>query len=336
MKKEFVTASLPTDFCHGSTILQLADGSFLCAWFGGSKEGNADTAIWLSRREQNAWSVPQKLADGAEANWNPVLFAFEDTVYLFYKEGQSIARWKTWCRKSADAGRTWGEPRELVKYDCGGRGPVRNKPILLHNGSILAGGSLEKGLWTAFADLSADGINWTRSDSIKIADLSYCEGEKTAESDIEVSEQSFYGRGVIQPTLWQSSANCVHMLLRSSEGYIYRSDSSDGGRSWNDAYPLTVPNNNSGIDMVKAKFNQQLYLVCNPNSSNWGMRSPLSLYHSCDNGLNWHKIYDLETEPGEFSYPAIISDEQGLYITYTWKRKNIVFCSIVKDELLRQ
>lgn len=336
MQKEFVMAQLPTDFCHGSTILKLADGSFLCAWFGGSKEGNADTAVWLSRKTAAGWSTPLKIADGAEANWNPVLFYFQNTVYLFYKEGQSIAEWKTYCRKSADLGITWSEPQELVKGDCGGRGPVRNKPVLLKNGSIIAGGSLEKGLWTAFADLSSDALTWQKSDSIKIAELNYCAGEKTAESDIEVSEQSFYGRGVIQPTLWQSSAQSVHMLLRSSEGYIYRSDSADGGKTWTEAYPLAMPNNNSGIDLVQAKFNQELYLVCNPNNRNWGMRSPLSLYHSIDNGLSWQKIYDLETESGEFSYPAIISDDENLYITYTWKRKNIIFCTVAKDELLRQ
>ena len=52
-------------------------------------------------------------------------------------------------------------------------------------------------------------------------------------------------------------------------------------------------------------------------------RTPLSVALSTD-GLKWKKILDLETEPGEFSYPAIIQAADGkVHILYTWKRKTI-------------
>lgn len=57
------------------------------------------------------------------------------------------------------------------------------------------------------------------------------ESKSHYESDIPVSDQSFHGRGVIQPTLWADDENHIHMLLRSTEGKIYRSDSADGGIS---------------------------------------------------------------------------------------------------------
>lgn len=334
MDKEFVIEKLPTEFCHASTIIKLHNGDLLCCWFGGTREGESDTAIWCSRRTFSGWSEPYKLADGKEANWNPVLFYVKDSLRLFYKEGQKIADWKTYFRESVDNGFSWSVAHELIPGDVsGGRGPVRNKPVYLANGEIIAGGSVERGLWTCFADLSSDGKNWDKSMPISIEDLFYCEGEKTAESDIAVSEQSFYGRGVIQPTAWESSPGNVHMLLRSTEGFIYRSDSSDNGRSWSAAYVTLLHNNNSGIDMVKARFDDCLYLVCNPVGSNWGMRSPLSLLKSADNGLTWNKVVDLETTAGEFSYPAVIDDENGLYITYTWQRKNIVYIFFSADEL---
>ena len=59
------------------------------------------------------------------------------------------------------------------------------------------------------------------------------------------------GKGVIQPTLWQSQPGRVHMLLRSTEGRIFRSDSNDNGQSWSRAYPIDMPNNNSGIDLAQ-------------------------------------------------------------------------------------
>ena len=345
--KELIMRQLPTEFCHASTIVKLRDGGLMCCWFGGSHEGEADVAIYAARKEnishglqandsansfsctsfdaEMGWSEPVKLADGAEANWNPVLFYRADgTLILFYKEGQKIAAWRTMFMLSQDDGKSWSEPRELVEGDAsGGRGPVRNKPIRLASGRILAGGSTEHGIWQAFADISEDeGITWRKSSPVAIDDLHYQAGEKTAESTIAVSAQSFYGRGVIQPSLWQSADGIVHMLLRSSEGFVYRADSKDEGQTWTDAYPLALPNNNSGLDLVRLE-DGRLLLVCNPVAANWGMRLPLSLFVSEDDGHSWHKLMDLETEPGEFSYPAIIAAGNEVYISYTYNRQNI-------------
>ena len=91
--KELVMDGLPTAFCHASTIIKLRSGGLLCCWFGGSHEGEADVAIYAARRDAAGWSAPAKLADGAEPNWNPVLFYQQDgTLLLFYKEGQQIAQ----------------------------------------------------------------------------------------------------------------------------------------------------------------------------------------------------------------------------------------------------
>lgn len=329
LHKEFVMEKLPTDFCHASTIIKLKSGGLLCCWFGGTHEGEPDVAIYAAKKADDVakgvWSKPVKLADGAEANWNPVLFYGEDnTLMLFYKHGQKIAQWQTLVIASQDDGESWSEPQELVAADTGGgRGPVRNKPIRLAGGRVAAGASTEQGIWQAFADLSDDdGKSWRKSTVIGIAKLSYQVGEKTAQSNIAVSQQSFYGRGVIQPSLWQSADGSVHMLLRSSEGFVYRADSKDEGETWCSAYPLTLPNNNSGLDLV-CTDNGRLFLVCNPVASNWGQRSPLSLFLSIDDGQSWQKLLDLETEAAEFSYPAIIADGKEIYLTYTWKRQNI-------------
>lgn len=322
LRKEFVMAKCPTDFCHASTLLPLSDGSLLCCWFGGTREGSADTAIYGSRRSGGVWSVPRRLADGAEACWNPVLFADGGKILLFYKEGQEIADWRTLLKESSDNGRTWSAPRELVPGDgSGGRGPVRSKLLRLAGGRLIAGASTERGLWRSYADYSDDGgLTWRRSKPIVIDGLEYAAGERTtAGREIAVSEQSFYGRGVIQPSLWQDESG-VHMLLRSSEGHVYRSDSADGGDSWSSAYPLALPNNNSGLDTVR--LGGRLYLACNPVAANWGQRSPLSIFASAD-GRGWHKLLDMETQPGEFSYPALLAHAGRLLLSYTYDRRNI-------------
>lgn len=328
--KELVCSSVkPFVSCHASHLTILPNCDVLAVWFAGSKEGADDVAIWSSRREQGTWSEPIVIEDGIQLpHWNPVLFTKEDgQILLFYKVGRLLKEWYTLLRKSNDFGVTWSPPVELVAGDRGGRGPVRNKLIVLSDGSWLAPSSTENGIWKANADRSTDqGQSWSLSKDICIPELDYSHMTKV-QSDIQVSEQSFYGRGVIQPTLWESKPGCVHMLLRSTERRIYRSDSGDFGVTWSDAYPTELPNNNSGIDVVKLDTGT-LILVYNPVGTNWGPRSPLVLHASQDNGMTWADEFVLESEQGEFSYPAIITKDQNLFITYTSKRENIAYRQI--------
>jgi predicted neuraminidase len=72
-----------------------------------------------------------------------------------------------------------------------------------------------------------------------------------------------------------------------------------------------------------------LLLLCNPVGENWGKRTPLSLFSSCDNGFTWTEEVVIEhdevNENPEFSYPAIISCENQVYASYTWNRKSVAF-----------
>jgi len=52
-------------------------------------------------------------------------------------------------------------------------------------------------------------------------------------------------------------------------------------------------------------------------------RTPLSVAVSPD-GRQWEVKLDLETNPGEYSYPAVIqTSDATVHITYTYLRKSI-------------
>jgi predicted neuraminidase len=52
-------------------------------------------------------------------------------------------------------------------------------------------------------------------------------------------------------------------------------------------------------------------------------RSPLNVAVSQD-GITWEMVLALESEPGEYSYPALIQSSDGqLHVTYTWRRERI-------------
>ncbi|RKN81995.1 sialidase family protein [Paenibacillus ginsengarvi] len=331
LREDVFADGVSFESCHASTLLALPGGEVLAAWFAGTREGADDVAIWASRRTEDVWTAPVKLADEeGQPHWNPVLFQSRDgNVWMFYKAGKTIEGWKTMYLLSEDDGHTWTAPRVLVEDDCGGRGPVKNKPIVLHDGTWAAPASIELDTWEAFVDLSRDnGLTWTAGHRVWL-DAEAASAAPvipaTASDALEFSVPK--AKGVIQPTLWESERGIVHMLLRSSTGFICRSDSADGGRTWSPAYKTGLPNNNSGIDLVRMDSGT-LALVYNPVGQNWGKRSPLVISLSRDNGATWGETVTLEDAPGEYSYPAIVSAGEDVFVTYTWKRSRIVFCQL--------
>lgn len=310
----------PFPDCHASSVAPTGDGdgAYMAVWFGGTHERHDDVGIWGARRhgKGDEWSAPECLAKVKdEAHWNPVLFApSPGNLHLFFKVGRHIDFWQTWTCESGDGGKTWSAPRELVPGDTrGGRGPVKNKPIALTDGSggaWLAGASLERGqqprLWDVFVDRSEDnGRTWQ------------------ATGLITLNRQQITGVGAIQPTLWESATGRVHMLTRSSCGFVCRSDSDDSGKTWSPLYKTDISNNNSGIDVARAA-DGALILAHNPVSGDWAERTPLRLSVSFDNGVTWPEFIDIETEKGaEFSYPSIIVTGREVMVTYTWKRRRI-------------
>lgn len=322
----------PTDSAHASTLLELSDGSILAAWFGGSWEKDSNVSIWLCRRDPHGdWGQPAVAQTVlGVAMWNPVLFRGPDSsILLFYKVGHTIPEWKTYAVRSTDEGKSWSPSFELVEGDAtGGRGPVKNKPILCSDGkTILAPASVEtEGVWAAFVDISTDnGTTWERSGFVPMRLASY---------NIQMVDQLYnrhrlWGKGMIQPTLWEDTDKTVHMLCRTTSSAIFQSDSTDGGRSWSLAYAMGLPNNNSGLDVVGLP--EGILVLCyNPtnNLPNYykGPRTPLVLDYSEDNGRTWKRLAVLEDGPGGFAYPAIIcNDRKEIMVTYTHNRERICF-----------
>lgn len=315
IKKEYIfEADKYFNACHASTVLCLPDGDILVAWFAGTREGHDDVRIWYAKMHNKKWSEPKCLSTDIDLpHWNPVLFLRHDgTVRLFFKTGKKISHWITCFCDSADNGSTWTKAKVLVDGDTsGGRGPVKNKCLKTSSGLILAPASTEQKGWKCFIDVSEDdGATWTKTPHI-----------------VRPNKKPTGLVNMIQPTLWESADGVIHALMRSDKGFVYYSESKDGIK-WSKAEKTDISNNNSGLDCVRAD-DGNIYLVCNPIGENWGERSPLVLMRSEDNGKTFSVAEILEERKGgEFSYPAIIAEKNILHITYTYDRKNIVYCTV--------
>ncbi len=297
----FIFEKAPFASCHASTIVETTPGRFLAAWFGRTAEGAIDVKIWLARHDGKAWGKPEVAAEEPGFPcWNPVLFKSRSgTVFLFYKAGPHPMSWSGYVRRSADGGRTWDKGEQLP---AGLLGPIKNKPIQLADGVILAGTSVESHkAWACWVERSGDdGKTWRRSGPITVPG---------------------HPHGIIQPTLLATGTDTIVALCRSRGiGFICAAESRDGGTTWTPARPTDLPNPNSGIDAVRTAEGI-LYLVYNHTKKG---RTPLNVARSADDAKTWKMTATLEDQPGEFSYPAVIQAGDGqLHVTYTWNRRHI-------------
>ena len=318
VKAEFIYETAPFPACHASTLVETNAG-LVAAWFGGTAEKNPDVGIWVSRNEGGQWTVPVEVANGVQPDgsrlpcWNPVLFQpKEGPLLLFYKIGPNPDAWWGLVRTSRDEGRTWSGPRRLPD---GILGPIKNKPVQLANGDILAPTSSEDHGWRVHFERSADGgETWTKTEAIN-------DGKK-----IEA----------IQPSILLHGDGRLEAVGRTRKsGKVFEVWSQDQGKTWGEMTLTDLPNPNSGMDAVTLADGRFL-LVYNHSAKG---RSPLDVAMSRD-GKQWERAVILDAElGGEFSYPAIIQTRDGLvHITYTWKRQRIkhVVLDPAKLEPLRQ
>lgn len=309
IQSEFIYEKAPFPSCHASTIAESSRG-LICAWFGGTHEKHPDVGIWVSRWEQGKWTQPVEVANGKVNDqeryptWNPVLFQMPGKeLILFYKVGPSPSTWWGALKRSFDGGLTWG-PEERLPKDI--YGPIKNKPELLADGTLLCPSSSEDDGWRVHLEMSKDaGKTWTRTSAINTGkDFS-----------------------AIQPSILFLPGGELKLLCRSKDGVILETSSKDQGKTWSKLSPTDLPNPNSGTDAVTLKDGRHvlIYNHVTKSSMQWGgKRSPLNVAISSDAKV-WKELTVLENEPKmEFSYPAVIQTKDGaIHITYTWKRERI-------------
>ena len=306
----FTQASFPS--CHASTVIELSNGDLMAAWFGGTAEGNPDTGIWASRRSTGGqWTPPVELVKEPKvAMYNPVLFYTKDKrLWLYYKFGVHPTSWSAGRVFSTDDGKTWSKPEHLP---AGLYGPIRAKPLVLEDGTIVSGTSVESyRSWAVWIERSTDnGKTWTKAGPITVPSA---EAKGSAEWDLT--------DGIIQPSVVSLGGRHLRLYARSTSktGKICIADSTDNGVTWTQASPLALPNPNSGIDAVTLK-DGRVVVVYNHTTKG---RTPLNLAISKD-GTSFTMFRTLEDQPGEYSYPAMTQAANGdLLITYTWNRTRI-------------
>ena len=250
-ESEFIFEKAPFASAHASTIVE-TPGGLVTAWFAGTREGASDVGIWVSRRVEGKWTAPVEVADGVQPDgarhptWNPVLFEMRaGELTLFYKVGPSPREWWGMLRTSADNGKTWSTARRLPD---GILGPIKNKPIRLSNGTIIAPSSTSrrrpKHVACALRNHARFGA---------LVESRAPGADNRGQADRCHSAQHLDSAG------WPSAG---HRTI--AFGARVRDRSRDSGGTWLAVTLTDLPNPNAGIDAITLR--DQRHLLSKPHS----------------------------------------------------------------------
>jgi predicted neuraminidase len=296
----------PGAYKHPAAMTELDNGDLYITFYGGGGEYEDESKVYGIRRAkgETAWSEPQLLADTPfQGEGNGIVWQAPDgLVWLFYVQriGATWSESLIKAKISEDGGHTWSDSMNLG-FEMGTM--VRGRPIVLNNGDYLLPVYHETG-----SDREVIGRDTTsyffrhEPEAVQITDdylIAYCR----------------VGGG------YEPSTN----------RYLVRSESHDGGETWARGKDSQFPNPNSAVSFIKLQ-NGHLLLAYNDNMNE---RIPLTIAISEDNDKTWPHRRDLVAPGNTFAYPMAIQAKDGtIHVVYTTDSRATVMLTSFKEEAI--
>jgi len=307
---------------HSATAAEISGGRLRAFWYGGSREGAPDVAIYTSvySPRDGAWS-PERVVMTRELAQrhlrrtvrklgNPVVGRDSKGRLCLYFVSVSVGGWAGSAVNlvvSEDEGETWSPPRRLIASPFFNIGTlVKGAPLLFSGGAV--GLPVYHELLGKFGELlcldSAGGV--------------------------VLKTRLSWGRSSLQPVIVPRSEKEAVGFMRYAgvpPNRILIVRTADGGVHWSPPAKTALPNPNAAIGSALLA-DGPLLLVLNNAEEN---REDLSLAISEDFGNSWRIAYRFEGDSGspqapvpEYSYPWIMQDRAGdVHVLYTWGRSRI-------------
>jgi predicted neuraminidase len=314
---------------HPASIEELPNGDLYIAYHGGEAEYDRDTADFGLRLPKGStrWSQPKRIADTPNrGEGNAVIWQEPGGLtWLFY-----VSRYgETWSdsiikyKYSKDGAETWSDP-EIISFVKGLM--VRSQPIPLANGDFLLPIYHERG---------------TDKEHVGEASTSLFARFSKKTRQWSFTEEIHSRLGNIQPAVVQFDDNNFLAFCRRGgsyghvpDGFIVRTESHDGGRTWSPGADTKFPNPNSAVDLIKLRDG---HLVMIYNDSFYGERMPLTMRVSSDNGKTWPHVRNIVNKPGDdAAYPYIIETADGrIHGVYTSQERTIINHFVLEEADIR-
>lgn len=343
----------------------VAPGHLLCSWTtGGFSEPWAGNVTMAARSCDGgkSWSAPSILfAHPSRGLFTTELFVPRDgEVHAFlqtYGNGAWMTELQSYRAISRDGGETWVGPHSIP----GGIQNVWvNRGIRLSSGrwiipvswaeligeewappsvgrAPVAGQVGERRLCQVELPYGADselhyraGVAWSDRNH------RYVCGVLISENDGESFSLHGYLRGgahgwLIEPRVVELLNGHIAMLIRSQyDGWLWQSESPDGGMSWSDPVRSNIPNPGAKVNLLRAR-DGRIFLLHNPSRHDgevMGGRNPLSLWISDDDMRTWRIQVDLirDANPSaSLNYPDGYLDEEHHELHFVWEDGKTVY-----------
>lgn len=309
-----------TPSVHSATAVELTDGVIQAFWYGGTREGAKDVAIYSARFDPAAviWSKPELLVDRSTAQralhrtirkiGNPVIYkATDKQLWLFYVS-VSVGGWagsSINLKISNDLGKSWQPARRLV-----------TSPFL--NISTLVKGPAFK-----YQDGTV-GLPVYHEFIGKFGELLRLDKDGVLLDKLRLS----HGRTSLQPVITPIDDLHAAGFMRYAGEHPRRLlyfNSTDGGAIWSSPQKSSLPNPNAAVSVLKLASGDLLMVFNNSEKE----RNDLTLAVSKNQGLDWLIVMTVEQEVSdpashEFSYPWLLQSEDGnTHLLYTWNKTQI-------------
>jgi predicted neuraminidase len=337
----------PNSMVCDTTLRELPDGSwalFLLA--GGDFEPSPDNYTGLTRStdQGKSWSKLEAVnlgfpRSGATIGQGPtelIVLGGRSTLFFSTHAQTWGTDWRSWYIHSDDSCHTWSQPTplhgRLAQFTF-----VRNH-IMLRDGTIVAPFQHYNGPSADAPPPINDTKPWRETIRHYVSNprngviISRDGTNWTEHGDIRLTPDNTY-HGWAENNIVELGKNRIAMLIRGDRlgGWLYRADSSDGGKTWDKLAKRTdIPNPGSKFTLYSLG-DGCVAMLHNPNPAR---RSPLDLWITFDGMKTWPYQRVLVPQSsdgptGRLNYPDgfVSRDRQWLHFAYDDNRHRAVVYS---------
>jgi predicted neuraminidase len=305
---------------HATTAYAHGPDGVTAYWYGGTREGASDVAIYQSRLHDDRWDEPRVVVDREQMKaglsrhirklGNPTVLRHPDGRLWLFVVTVSVGGWagsSISLVESTDNGQTWSRAKRLVTS------PLFNLSTLVRGSAFFySDGTVGLPVYHEFMG--------------KFGELLRLDQDGSVLQKIRLSS----GRAALQPEIAIIDADHAVVLLRYAGDpprRVLHTVSEDAGRHWSKPEKLQLPNPDSALDVLILNDNRMLAVLNDIEEA----RYRLILAVSDQLGRNWRtvKVLEQEQDPDngkkhEFSYPWLLRTDGGMFhLLYTWNKTRI-------------
>jgi len=308
-----------TPFTHSAAAVEVPGRGLLAFWYGGTREGSADCAIYMARLDtaSGVWGAERMLInrEALQAGLrrsirkigNPTVVRGRDGALHLFFVSVSLGGWSGSAINmltSHDGGESWSALRRLITSPFLNISTlVKGEPLLYPDASI--GLPVYHEFAGKFGELLRLGPG----------------------GRVLYKQRLSSGRYALQPVLAPGSRDAAVGFMRYAGApprRVLMLRSGDGGQSWTVPEKTVLANPDSAVAAMRLAGGG-LLLAFNDSESG---RHNLSLAHSLDDGLSWRVIHVVEDagaeSKAEFSYPWLLRTADGDgHLLYTGGKRRI-------------